>query len=63
MKKTSNCGRPPGRKKTSKIEVSIEPMIKKEFMEILHKEGKTASVEIGQWIRDYIKEKLAEEGK
>lgn len=56
MEKHSNCGRPPGRKKTSKIEVTIEPNIKIEFMELLHKQGKTASVEIGCWIRDYIKE-------
>lgn len=50
------CGRPAGRKKTSKIEVSLEPEIKETFMNILHEEGKTASVEIGQWIRAYIKE-------
>lgn len=60
MEKQNNVGRPTGRKKTSKIEVSIEPVIKEEFMDILHKEGKTASVEIGQWIRDYIKEKTKE---
>lgn len=54
--KSKKCaGRPAGRKKTSKIEVSIEPEIKQKFMEILHKEGKTASVEIGSWIREYIK--------
>ena len=53
--KINTCGRPAGRKKTAKIEISIEPAIKKEFMEILHKEGKSASVEIGQWIREYIK--------
>lgn len=54
------CGRPAGRKKTSKIEVSLEPEIKEAFMSILHEEGKTASVEIGQWIRAYIKEKSEE---
>ncbi len=54
--KTKSCGgRPAGRKKTSKIEVSIEPKIKEEFMSLLHQEGKTASVEIGLWIREYIK--------
>ena len=52
MGKQNTCGRPAGRKKTSKIEVSIEPTVKEEFMQILHKEGKTASVEIGQWIRE-----------
>lgn len=54
--KKSNCGRPPGRKKTSKIEIVIEPHIKKEFMELLHNQGKTASGEIGNWIRIYMKE-------
>ena len=52
--KHSNCGRPPGRKKTAKIEVAIEPEIKKEFMNILHGKGKNASVEICSWIREYI---------
>ena len=51
----NNCGRPAGRRKTAKIEISIEPVIKEEFMELLHHDGKTASVEIGQWIREYIK--------
>lgn len=54
-KKGSNCGRPAGRKKTAKIEISIEPAIKDEFMALIHNEGKTASVEIGLWIREYIK--------
>lgn len=49
-------GRPVGRKKTSKIEVSIEPEIKEEFMRQLKAEGKNASAEICQWIRKYIKE-------
>lgn len=56
MESKTVCGRPAGRKKTSKIEVSLEPEIKETFMNILHEEGKTASVEIGQWIRAYIKE-------
>lgn len=63
MKIQTNCGRPAGRKKTSKIEVSIEPVVKEEFMKIIHREGKSASVEIGCWIRDYIKENTAKEGK
>lgn len=54
-KKKSNCGRPAGRRKTAKIEISIEPAVKDEFMALLHNEGKTASVEIGLWIREYIK--------
>lgn len=54
--KQKNCGRPAGRRKTAKIEVSIEPDVKEEFMDMLHIEGKSASVEIGQWIRKYIKD-------
>ncbi len=57
MNKTpSLCGRPSGRKKTAKIEVVIEPEIKEKFMKIISNEGKTASAEIGCWIRKYIKE-------
>ena len=52
----SPCGRPAGRKKTAKIEVVIEPEIKEAFMELIAREGKTASAEIGCWIRRYIKE-------
>lgn len=63
MKQTpSPCGRPKGRKKTAKIEVTIEPSIKEEFMKIISDEGKTASVEIGCWIRKYIKENRVENG-
>ena len=54
-KNIKTCGRPAGRKKTAKIEIAIEPEVKKIFMELLNKEGKKASVEIGGWIRDYIK--------
>lgn len=53
--KSKICGRPPGKIKTAKIEVAIEPEIKKEFMELLRLEGKKASIEIGIWIREYIK--------
>lgn len=61
-KKRNNCGRPAGRIKTAKIEISIEPAVKNEFMTLLRNEGKTASVEIGLWIREYIKNsKLKEE--
>lgn len=49
-------GRPPGKVKTAKIEIAIEPEIKEEFMKLLSEEGKKASVEIGLWIREYIKE-------
>ncbi len=59
-KEKAQCGRPAGRKKTAKIEVVIEPEIKEKFMRIISDEGKTASVEIGCWIRKYIKEKNME---
>ena len=52
--KKNSGGRPAGRRKTAKIEVSIEPKIKEEFMSLLRKQGKTASVEIGVWIREYL---------
>lgn len=56
MKETTLCGRPAGRKKTAKIEVLMEPEIKEEFMRLISDEGKTASAEIGTWIRQYIKD-------
>ncbi|MBE2914151.1 antitoxin [Anoxybacillus flavithermus] len=49
------AGRPPGRKKTSKIEILLEPEVKEQFMNCLRIEGKCASTEIGNWIREYIK--------
>ena len=58
--KNNGCGRPPGRRKTAKIEIVVEPNIKEKFMTLLHEEGKTASVEIGYWIRKYIKSKQEE---
>lgn len=64
MKQTSSpCGRPAGRKKTAKIEVVLEPAVKEEFMKKIAEEGKTASVEIGSWIRRYIRETQAPEGE
>lgn len=54
-RQTRPCGRPSGRVKTAKIEIAIEPEIKQAFMEALRVEGKKASVEIGSWIREYIK--------
>ena len=60
--KKNNCGRPAGRIKTAKIEISIEPTVIVDFMKFLSKEGKTSYVEIGLWIREYIKNnKLGEE--
>lgn len=53
--KNSSGGRPPGRKKTAKIEIVIEPEIKDEFMDLMRQEGKMASIEIGSWIKNFIK--------
>ena len=52
--KKNNGGRPAGRRKTAKIEISIEPSVKGEFMNLMRVQGKTASVEIGLWIREYL---------
>ena len=50
-----NCGRPAGRRKTAKIEIAIEPEVKEEFMAICYEEGKTASTQLYQYIREFIK--------
>lgn len=55
MQKNKCSGRPPGRKKTAKIEVSIEPKTKEIFFSILQQNGKCASVEICNWIDAFIK--------
>lgn len=47
-------GRPAGRVKTAKIEISIDPKVKAEFMEKVHNDGGTASGIIGMWIHEYI---------
>ena len=51
---TNKGGRPSGRIKTAKIEITLEPSVKEDFMTLLHSEGKNASVQIGEWIKDYI---------
>jgi hypothetical protein len=56
-------GRPAGRLKTAKIEIAIEPDIKEEFMYLLQNEGKKASIEIGIWIREYIKTRKEQDRK
>ncbi|WP_449540440.1 hypothetical protein [Ferdinandcohnia sp. Marseille-Q9671] len=48
-------GRPRGKKKTSKIEITIEPEIKEEFMKSLHENNQYASIVLREWIIDYIK--------
>ena len=59
-KKINGGGRPAGRRKTAKIEISIEPVIKDEFMQLMHEQGKSASVEICTWIREYLKKNRQE---
>lgn len=54
-KEIKNCGRPTGRRKTAKIEIAIEPEVKDEFMNICYEEGLTASTQIYQYIREFIK--------
>ena len=48
--KKNNCGRPAGRIKTAKIEISIEPTVKDEFMTLLRKEGKNCFCR--NWVMD-----------
>lgn len=54
-KENRNCGRPAGRRKTAKIEIALEPEVKDEFMTICYEEGRTASTQLYQYIREYIK--------
>ena len=60
-KNIKQCGRPAGRKKTAKIEISIEPEVKELFMEICYNEGITASAHLYQYIRKFIKERQKED--
>lgn len=54
-KEVKNCGRPAGRRKTAKIEIAIEPEVKEEFMAICYEAGMTASTQLYQYIREFIK--------
>jgi hypothetical protein len=47
---TRKLGRPSGKVKTAKIEITIEPEIKERFMEMLHTQNKQASVVLREWI-------------
>lgn len=60
MDNKKSAGRPSGRIKTEKIEISIDPETKKEFMKTVHSKGTTASGLIGMWIHDYIKNSRSE---
>lgn len=57
MENLKKVGRPLGRRKTSKIEICLEPEVKNQFMTYLKDEGKSASIEVGFWINEYIKER------
>lgn len=60
-KEAKTIGRPAGRRKTAKIEIAIEPEIKEEFMTICYEEGRSASTQLYQYIREFIKLKKKEE--
>lgn len=47
-------GRPAGKIKTSKIEITLEPEIKEQFMQIAHENKNYCSVLIREWILEYI---------
>ncbi|QFF97573.1 antitoxin [Psychrobacillus glaciei] len=47
-------GRPAGKIKTSKIEITVEPKLKEEFMAIVHGNNQYCSILIREWIIDYI---------
>lgn len=47
-------GRPAGKIKTSKIEITLEPEIKEQFMQIAHENNNYCSVLIREWIIEYI---------
>ena len=63
QKEIKNCGRPAGRRKTAKIEIALEPEVKDEFMTICHQEGRTASTQLYQYIREFIKGYKKEESE
>ena len=59
----NTSGRPLGKRKTAKIEISLEPEIKDAFMNMCYKEGTNASVQLYQYIRECIKAYEREEAK
>lgn len=54
LKNKKKIGRPSGKIKTAKIEITIEPEIKEKFMEKVHSNNKQASVVLRKWIMDYL---------
>lgn len=47
-------GRPAGKVKTAKIEITVEPEIKEQFMQIVHENKQYCSVVIREWMVEYI---------
>lgn len=47
-------GRPAGKVKTSKIEITVEPELKNDFMSIVHEKNQYCSVLIREWMIDYV---------
>lgn len=54
MEKNKKIGRPAGKIKTSKIEVTIEPELKDKFMKEIHIQNKQVSVVLREWIIQYL---------
>lgn len=48
-------GRPRGQKKTSRIQVMVEPETKEEFRRITESNGSNPSVKINEFIIEYIR--------
>lgn len=47
-------GRPAGKVKTSKIEITVEPELKNDFMSIVHENNQYCSVLIREWMIEYV---------
>lgn len=54
MSENIKVGRPAGKIKTSKIEITIEPELKEKFMNKIHAQNKQVSVILRDWIIDYL---------
>ncbi len=54
MDASKKRGRPAGKIKTAKIEITIEPEIKDQFMYIVHEQNLYCSTIIREWMIEYI---------
>lgn len=54
MERNKKIGRPAGKIKTSKIEITLEPKLKEEFMKEVHLQNGHASVVLREWIIQYL---------